>query len=147
MAYGPRLLLRVGLCFILLGVVLFAQNNPLEKYVGFYEIAGEKPKDFAEFANFAILSFDGPHMDGRVIPNRGRVYEFSSAKLDNNEFQFHTRTLNGVAYDFTGRFLNAPPFPHDGRTPILEGVLKRLRNGEVAAEAKCQFAAVAAGGE
>jgi hypothetical protein len=136
MIYGLRPQSRVALCFLLLGVTLVARVDSFEKYVGFYAIVGEKPKDFA------IISFDAGRLDGHVIPNHGRVYEFSSAKL-----HFHTRSTTAWHMDFIGQFLKAPPLSHNGRTRVIEGVLKRFRNGEVAAEARCQFAAAEAGGE
>jgi hypothetical protein len=126
----------------MLSAVLSAQKDPSEMYVGFYTIFGPKPAEFAEFANFAILSNDAHGLSGRVIPNSGRVFEFSSASLDGGALHFRTRLINGFAYQFDGRFLKSPPFAHDGRTPVLEGVLRRIRNGEVAAEAKCKFATI-----
>jgi hypothetical protein len=130
-----------------LSFALLAQSNPFDKYIGFYVIAGEKPKEFSEFDNFAIIAFDADRLEGRVIPIEGRVYNFQSAKLVDGELQFETRKLNAVSYSFSGRFLTAPPSPVDGHTPVMEGVLKRHKGGVVVAQAKLRFAMTEGGGE
>jgi hypothetical protein len=140
---------RIGIVSLLLlsCLALAAQDNPYTKYQGFYVIVGEKPKAFSGIDNFVITEFNADRLSGRVVPVEGRVYEFRSAKLADGSLTFETRRVNGVGYSFTGRFLSAPPAPKDGRTPVIEGTMKRLRDGAPPEEAKLRFAFSEGGGE
>jgi len=121
-------------------------ENPFKPYLAFYVPVTEKPKTLASFANFVITAASSEKVAGRVIPESGKVFEFENASIRNGELRFDTRRVKSLSYRFAGRFLQAPPFPDDGRTAVLEGVLERYRNGQLEVQAPMRFA-VTAGGE
>ena len=118
--------LRFAFCLALASIAM--AQNPFEPYLGFYSIVGsEKPKSFVDFDNFVITEAAPGMIRGRVVPPQGKVRDFLRAKLADGALTFETRRLNGVSYSFSGQFLKAPPVPVDGKTPVLEGIVARLR--------------------
>jgi hypothetical protein len=118
---------------------LLTQRVLNEEYETGYVIKGKRPKGFERFESFVMNSPDGEKLEGRVIPPAGNVYEFTSVSLVDGTLTFRTRPVKGVSYSFEGDFLQAPPFPYDGKTPVLQGKLKKIVSGSPVAEAQVKF--------
>jgi hypothetical protein len=118
---------------------LLAQTSIYKGYETYYVIEGKRPAGFEKFENFTLDSPDGVKLEGRVTPPVGKVFRFSSVSLVNGKLTFRTQPVKGVSYSFEGNFLQAPPFPYDGKTPVLEGKLKKLTSGRATAEAQVKF--------
>jgi hypothetical protein len=126
-----------------------AAQDPFQPYLGFYVPAdgAAAPAAMPEFANFLIAEAGPGIVRGRVVPNKGQVRDFLRAKIQNGDLTFETKRVNGVSYSFAGQFLKSPPAPADGKTAVLEGTLKRFRNGAAAGSVKLRFALSPGGGE
>lgn len=118
-----------------------------EAYTGFYEVLGERPKSIAPFGNFVIRSAQGTSISGAVIPDEGRVFEFSTATLDAGKLLFSTKEVDGISYSFDGSFTAAPPFASDSKTVVAKGLLTKLQKGKSVVEADLKFYYDEGGGE
>lgn len=124
----------------------FAQD-PFAPYRGFYVPIGDKEQSIRNVGSVVVLSASPEQVKGRVVPTQGGVYNFLSAHIANGKFEFKTVRVKTTAYEFQGKFLQAPPFPQDGKTVILEGTMKVYRNGTLAGESPLRLAKSDGGGE
>lgn len=108
-------------------------------YEGFYEVMGARPKGFEQFGNFMIRAPEGGRISGAVVPLEGKVYEFARATLDGRKLTFVTQKVGGVNYSFEGQFLAAPPFAGGKKTAVAEGLVRKFRHDQMAAEASMKF--------
>lgn len=124
-----------------------ASNSPSEQgsadasaaYEGFYEVLGARPKGFEQFGNFMIRAPQGGRISGAVVPLEGEIYEFARATLADRKLSFETKKIGGVHYAFDGQFLAAPPFAGNKKTAVAEGLVKKFRGAQLAAEASMKF--------
>jgi hypothetical protein len=110
---------------------------------GSFWIIGEPP---AEFSDFSAINLNAKRLRRLPSPgvqtNNGKNYRFKTLSVKQNNFTFTTVTLNGVSYNFSGKFLKGGNFAAtwlDDESPILEGTLTKFRAGNKVAEAKLKF--------
>ena len=102
-----------------------------------------QPPDFSDFAGINLNSKRLRRLPaaGLQLIN-GTSYRFKTLTVKQNNFTFTTVALKGVSYSFSGRFLKGGVYSSgilDDQTPVLEGTLTKLRNGQKVAEAKLKF--------
>jgi len=99
-----------------------------------------------EFSDFSGINLNARKL--RRLPTaglqliNGTTFRFKTLNVKQNNFTFTTVELKGVSYSFSGRFLKGGVYSSgilDDETPVLEGALTKLRNGQKLAEAKLKF--------
>jgi hypothetical protein len=65
--------------------------------------------------------------------------KFTRIAVGGREMAFHTETVNGVSYKFTGRFVTATYCATDGDKPDLIGRLIKIKENKWAAEMEAEF--------
>jgi hypothetical protein len=99
-----------------------------------------------EFSDFGGINLNAKKL--RRLPSaglqlvNGTTFRFKTLNVKQNKFTFTTVALKGVSYTFTGRFLKGGVYSSgilDDATPVLEGTLRKFRNGQKVAEAKLRF--------
>lgn len=110
---------------------------------GSFWIEGEPP---AEFKDFSGINLNMRRL--RRLPtsgvqlNDGTSFRFRTITLKQNNFTFTTVTLRGVSYSFIGKFLKGGDFAATWmgeETPVLEGVLTKIKSGKKVAEENLKF--------
>jgi hypothetical protein len=117
------------------------------RYAAFYDATHPLPKGMEDISGFTIaedfcnltekICFPG------IISNKGQpFYGFVSLVLHGSQLTFTTRQVDDVHYQFEGKFLHHPPFDDEtlqkGKV-VLEGILKKYKDGELAVYAPVQF--------
>ena len=136
----------ITLTTILLAVAISAAGQTKRQQFnpdGAFWIIGQPPNGFTDFGG---INLNGRRL--RHIPSQGlqlmdgTTFHFKSLTVKRNDFRFTTRTLKGVHYTFSGRFLRGGVFAElglDDEQPVLEGVLTKYVRGKKAVEAKLKF--------
>ena len=137
-------LIALTTIFLALGILAPAQTkrqafNP----DGSFWLVGEPPSAFSDFGG---INLNGRQL--RRIPSQGlqlingKTFHFKTLTVRRDNFSFTTRTLGGVYYAFTGRFLRGGVFAEQDLSderPVLEGTLTKFQGGKKVAEAKLKF--------
>ena len=121
----------------------FGQKSPKFDPDGTFWILGDPPDDFKNFGGINLNAKRQRRLNrpGVDITN-GIKHRFRTLSVTRDRFTFKTVSVRGVSYSFSGRFLKGGVFAAadlDDKTPVLEGVLIKLKNGQKVAEAPLKF--------
>jgi len=131
------------------GVAVAAGVRPLVvqktfRPYGYFSLVGKPP---AEFKNFDTIQYwsredeqTGPDISSRmsgVNETGGVVYRYATISVTRQAFVFTTKSVRGVSYKFSGRFLRSDfvGAEMNFERPVLVGMLSKYRNGKRVAEA------------
>jgi ankyrin repeat protein len=119
---------------------------------GFFYTVGEPSKDFDDFGYLSLAvksAGTGAPSDSALFDKSGKRYPFARLNTDwtpasgiHPFFEFSTVAVDGLRYDFAGRFLDNRVFAGyvtDPRTVVAEGVLTKFVGGMRRAEAPARF--------
>lgn len=120
---------------------------------GYFYVKGSPPEGFENFDHIALLVSDvgrrRPSSDSRLDTKDGKSYKFTKfAEFVTHSsgrgivFKFETETVEGVSYQFSGKFSSICVFAEEERDPknaVAEGRIAKLRDGKEAATAEVQF--------
>ena len=126
-----------------LASIVFGQKSPKFDPDGTFWILGDPPDDFKDFGGINLNAKRQRRLNrpGVDITN-GIKHRFRTLSVTRDRFTFKTVSVRGVSYSFSGRFLKGGVFAAadlDDKTPVLEGVLIKLKNGQKVAEAPLKF--------
>lgn len=120
--------------------------------LGGYQIIGGKPVEFADFDNFTLdkvfeknAASETNKIVGGVVIDTGKAssdtYQIEKYSISPHELGFSTEVLNGIHYEFKGRFLRTGNFSrfNEKNIPVLEGALKKFNSEKLAAEKNFKF--------
>lgn len=111
---------------------------------GYFSLVGKPP---AEFKNFDTIQYwsredeqTGPDISSRmsgVNETGGVVYRYATISITRQAFVFTTKSVRGISYKFSGRFLRSDfvGAEMNFERPVLVGTLSKYRNGKRVAEA------------
>lgn len=115
---------------------------------GYFSLVGKPPK---EFENFDTIQYwdardeqTGEDVSSRtsgVNETGGVVYRYAKLSVTRQTFVFTTKTVRGVSYKFSGRFLRSDfvGAEMDFERPVLVGTLGKYRNGKRVATANVKL--------
>jgi hypothetical protein len=110
---------------------------------GSFWILGEPPNEFVDFGGINLNAKRLRRLPSPGVQlNNGRNFRFKALNVSRENFTFTTVAVGGVSYTFAGRFLKGGVFETltlDENTPVLEGVLTKLKSGKKVTEAKLKF--------
>ncbi len=119
---------------------------------GYYHTEDKLPKELANFNYFHLTtSSDEVFVDYEGVPippkgylhigeRRGKSYDLTQINLSNKKLAFASQKINGISYEFSGRFLTSKRFWNvDPKTIVLEGELIKLRKSKKVASVKLRF--------
>lgn len=128
--------------------------NDSSDITGAYFPIGKLPAEFSELYLMNLATIDenaNPSpLNGFLRPQKqsAKDYHLMAPKMNGNDLNFTTETINGVSYGFTGTFAKLGDFsanpPGEGE-PILKGTLKKMKNGAMVAETPVTFSYSAGG--
>jgi len=124
--------------------IAFAQKSAKFDPDGSFWILGEPPTDFKDFGgiNLNAKRLRRLNKPGVNLTN-GAQLRFLTLAVTHEKLVFTTAAgKGGVSYNFNGRFLKAGVFAAanlDDQTPVLEGLLTKLKNGQKVADARLKF--------
>ena len=116
---------------------------------GYYLLDPEKPRpDWAksiDHLHLSTIDMKGDQMVtvplwGLIRPKSGDDFKLVQPQLQGDHLTFTTQEVQGIAYDFDGRFLasgNFPEAPPEG--VVLKGRLRQRKSGQVAGEMEADF--------
>lgn len=146
MRNSPPLIRGLALLFLALLVVpagVSGQRSSKFDPDGAFWIFGEPPQEFKDFSGIVLNARRLRRLPGAGVDlTNGTKLRFRTLSVSRERFVFSTVALRGVSYSFSGRFLKGGIFAAanlDDQTPVLEGVLTKLRNGKKIAEAPLKF--------
>ena len=109
------------------------------------------PEHFADFDHVTLLRSSKDDADRPrpgVYTKQGEIYAFATLRTNATPdfrdilFEFTTTTINGIGYEFAGKFLNNRVFEEfvtDPNEVIAQGRLLKLNNAGIEAETQVQF--------
>lgn len=116
---------------------------------GYYLLDADKPRpawaEAIDHLHLSTIDMRGEEMVtvplwGFIRPKSGDDYRLVRPELQGTHFTFTTEEVQGVSFDFDGRFLASGSFPE---TPpegvVLAGKLRRRQGGQVADEMDAEF--------
>lgn len=120
---------------------------------GFFYFKGSPTDGFEDFDHLELLTLTKggrrPPSDSRLHTTDGKSYRFAKFAPFNTHssrwgltFEFETETVEGVSYQFSGKFTSICVFAEEERDPkkaVAEGRLAKLRDGQETATAEVQF--------
>jgi len=134
---------------------------------GYFYVKGAAPEGFEDFGHIELLTVDPimtfdpiqrltshsgvrrPPSDSRLYTKDGKSYKFTKfAEFERHSsgwgdvFEFETEMIEGVSYQFTGKFTRPCVFSQDERGSkkvVAEGRIAKFRDSKEAATAKVQF--------
>jgi hypothetical protein len=110
---------------------------------GSFWIIGDPPNDFSDFSGINLNAKGLRRLPSAGVElNTGKRLRFKTLSVSRAKMTFTTVTLAGVSYSFVGRFLKGGVYAATGldeETPVLEGVLTKLKNGQKVADAQLKF--------
>ena len=105
---------------------------------GYFSLVGKAPRGFENFDTIQYWRRD-QEQTGEDISERtagvnetgGVVYPYAEVSVTRRTFVFTTKTVRGVSYKFSGRFLRSDfvGADMDLQKPVLAGTLGKYRNG------------------
>lgn len=102
--------------------------------------------DFQCFGMYQPPSNRGKsNLEGYIMTDRndpeGSSLNMKSVRLQGKNLSFKTESRKGVAFTFEGRFLRSGDFEKllGKPVPVIEGVVRKFRQGKKVAEAKLRF--------
>jgi hypothetical protein len=115
---------------------------------GYFSLVGKPPKGFEKFDTIQYWHRE-QEQTGEDISNRtagvnetgGVVYRYARVSVTRQTFVFTTKTVRGVSYKFSGRFLRTDfvGADMDFDKPVLAGMLSKYRNGKRVAGANVKL--------
>jgi hypothetical protein len=106
---------------------------------GYFSLVGKPPR---EFANFDTIQYwrkedeqtgaDISERTSGVNETGGVVYRYATISITRRVFVFTTKSVRGVSYKFSGRFLRSDfvGAEMNFERPVLAGTLGKYRNGK-----------------
>lgn len=131
--------------FILLTTALVVAGQAKQRFdpSGAFWIDGQPPAEFADFSGINLNMRQLRRLPTSGVQlNDGTQFRFRTITVKQNNFTFTTVTVRGVSYSFAGKFLKGGDFAATWmgeETPVLEGVLTKLKGGKKVAEEKLKF--------
>lgn len=116
---------------------------------GYYLLGAGKPQpDWAskiDHLHLSTIDMKGEEIVkvplwGFIRPKAGDDYRLTEVRQEGSRLTFATQEVDGISFDFDGRFLasgNFPEAPPQG--VVLAGQLRRRQGGRVAGEMKAEF--------
>jgi hypothetical protein len=116
---------------------------------GYYFLDSEKPRpawaESIDHLHLSTIDMQGDQMVtvplwGLIRPKSGDDFRLVQPELKGDHLTFTTQEVQGISYDFDGRFLasgNFPEKPPEG--VVLKGRLRQLQGGKPAGEMEANF--------
>lgn len=115
---------------------------------GYFSLVGKPPKGFENFDTIQYwrkedeqTGEDVSQRTAGVNETGGVVYRYATISVTRQRFVFTTKSVRGVSYKFSGRFLRSDFVGSDMNfeRPVLVGTLGKYRNGKRVAEANVRL--------
>lgn len=115
---------------------------------GYFSLVGKPPKGFENFDTIQYWRAQdeqtGADISSRtsgVNETGGVVYRYATISVTRQTFVFNTRSVRGVSYKFSGRFLRSDfvGAEMNFERPVLVGTLGKYRNGQRVATANVKL--------
>ena len=128
---------------LLLATPAFAQKSARFDPDGSFWIIGDHGDGFSDFGG---INLNAKRL--RRLPSAGvqlmdgKTVRFKTLIVKRDNFTFTTVSVNGISYSFSGRFLIGGVFATidlSDERPVLEGVLRKHKDGKKVAESKLKF--------
>lgn len=143
----------ISACFIIAQAHGFAPARSLHvqrafRPYGYFSLVGKPP---AGFENFDTIQYwrredeqTGADVSSRTTglnETGGVVYRYATISITRQKFVFTTRSVRGVSYKFSGRFLRSDFVGSEMsfERPVLVGTLDKYRNGKRVAGANIKL--------
>lgn len=116
---------------------------------GYYFLDTDKPQpDWAakiDHLHLSTIEMKGEEMVtvplwGFIRPKTGDDYRLTEVRQEGARLTFSTQEVDGISFDFDGRFLASGNFPETPPQGVaLAGQLRRRQGGQVAGEMNAEF--------
>jgi hypothetical protein len=137
-----RCLIWLPILLFIYSFSLFAQETLPSDYSGYYLLNNqEAKKTFGEIADIMFwTNHDSAVRTNQKINDKFIRYKLTKISTKANTISFSTETLNGIHYEFKGRFLATGNFQDEWPTgEVLKGHLIKKQGDKVLTESNVSF--------
>lgn len=107
---------------------------------GYYYLEEKAIKIFPEIDHIHLSNIDDKGnkapVSGLIRPKKQKAldYKFIKISLEGRNLSFTTKTIQGIHYEFSGKFLTDSPSESSGDDIVLKGNLKKFQGEKVTAQ-------------